>query len=291
MPDVNDMIREGCMLNESCRHYERYANTPSAIAKRLYYYPQWAGCFSCNKDFYIRRQSFQSILLIQTIGGSGKLHYRDQEYILDEHNLALINCTELHTYYPVSDNEWSFRFIHFTGSQSMELYDHIYDVNEGCVFPVTKKLENYVVECVRYCKEKGVSYEVQTSKLISNMLHEILLNIQREERDKIALICDYIAENYNQPLTTKELAEVSCFSRCYFATMFKKYTGTTLHEYLLCYRLDKAKVMLMEDEYTIGEIAEKTGFNDTGTFIRAFKKKEMITPLQYKKQQLMKNVN
>ena len=73
------------------------------------------------------------------------------------------------------------------------------------------------------------------------------------------------------------------FSRCYFSTLFKKYTGTTLHDYLLCYRLDKAKLMLAQNQYTINEIAEKTGFNDTGTFIRAFKKKEKVTPLQYKK--------
>ena len=30
-------------------------------------------------------------------------------------------------------------------------------------------------------------------------------------------------------------------------------------------------------------VQKKVGFNDTGTFIRAFRKKELITPLQYKK--------
>ena len=270
-------------MNESCSYYERYANTPSAMAGRLYYYPQWAGCFRCNPDFYICRQSFQSILVIQTIGGKGRLHYRNREYILDENNLALINCEDLHTYYPVSSDEWSFRFIHFAGCRERELYEYIYEMNEGCVFPINIKLEHYVIECVKNCKEKGVAYEVQASKMISDILHDIQLNIKGEENNSLSLICDYIAENYNKPLSTKELAEKFSFSRCYFATVFKKYTGTTIHDYLLCYRLNKAKEMLMESEYTIREIAEKVGFNDTGTFIRAFRKKELITPLQYKK--------
>ena len=268
---------------ESCKHYERYSNTPSTIAQRLYYYAQWAGCFVCNPDFYITRYNYQSILLLHTFHGCGKLLYRNREYILAENSIVLINCMEQHTYFPIADSDWSFHFIHFSGNQSLQLYEHIYDLGEGCIFKSNSKIENYIKECIQNCKEKTVSNEVMISKLLQEILHEILLNVQNIEQNKISLICDYIAEHYTQPLTTAQLANVFCFSRCYLATMFKKHTGTTLHDYLLCYRLDKAKILLAENRYTINEIAEKTGFNDTGTFIRAFKKKEKLTPLQYKK--------
>lgn len=271
------------MFNESCRLYERYENTPSAIAPKLYYYVQWAGHFICNADFYIDRQNFPSILLLQTLHGSGKLYYRGSEYVLTKDNYALINCRDAHTYFPCSKTEWSFQFLHFTGGRSTELYEHIYDLNEGCLFKKRQKIEAYLSDCMQICKEKGIAYEVQVSKKLSDILHEILLNIQQDEQDKIAVVCDYIAENYTQELTTAKLAELSCLSRCYFSTVFKKATGCTLHDYLLRCRLDRAKSLLMEDRLSIGQVAEQSGFNDVGTFIRAFKKKEKVTPLQYKK--------
>lgn len=272
------------MYNESCKIYERYENTPSTTAKNLYYYPQWSGYFVCKPDFYIERQNLPDLLIIKTISGCGKLYYRDKEYVLNADNFALINCTDKHVYFPVSKEEWSFNFLHFDGKQAIEMYEHIYNLNDVCVFNTNQKIENNVLECINLCKNKPNTYEVQISKKLSNILHEVLLNIQNDEIDKIVAVCNYISDNYDKVLSTDKLAQVSCYSRCYFSTIFKKITGTTLHDYLLCYRLDKAKELLIEGNLTIGEIAEKTGFNETGTFIRAFKKKENVTPLQYKKE-------
>lgn len=268
---------------ESCKHYERYLNTPSSVAQNLYYYPQWLGCFVCKPDFYIHRHHYQSILLLHTFHGSGKLQYRDREYILGEESIALINCMEPHTYFPTDDNDWSFYFIHFSGMQSTQLFELIYELGEGCVFPSNNIIENDIRKCIQYIKEKAGAAEVLLSKLLSNILHELILNVQQKEQNQISMICDYIADNCTQPLTTEMLARLSGFSRCYFATLFKKYTGTTLHDYLLCYRLDQAKILLLESQLTVNEIAERSGFHDTGTFIRAFKKKERLTPLQFRK--------
>lgn len=268
--------------------YERYENTPSTTAKNLYYYPQWSGHFVCNPDFYIERQEYADLLIIRTTSGSGKLFYREQEYILNKDNFALINCIDKHIYFPHSDDLWSFSFLHFGGNQAFEMYEHIYSLNDGCVFKNNRKIENNLEDCINLCKNKPNTYEVQISKKISNILYEIIHDIQTDETDKISAVCDYIADNYHEALSTEKLAQISCFSRCYFSTIFKKITGTTVHDYLLCYRLDKAKEMLIEGSKSINEIAENTGFNDVGTFIRTFKKKENITPLQYKKEHYRK---
>lgn len=276
------------MQNESCKIYERYENTPSATAQRLYYYPQFAGHFVCNPDFYIEREKWPDILIIHTSSGNGKLFYREKEYILDENNFALINCMDKCTYFPVSEDDWAFSFLHFTGMQATEMYEHIYNLNDGCVFKNNQKIKNNMEDCISLCKKRTKTYEVQISKKLNNILHETLLTIQNDESDKISSVCDYIAENFNKPLSTETLAKISCFSRCYFSTVFKKVTGTTLHDYLLCYRLDRAKEFLIENKMSINQIAENTGFNDVGTFIRAFKKKENTTPLQYKKEHCRK---
>lgn len=40
--------------------------------------------------------------------------------------------------------------------------------------------------------------------------------------------------------------------------------------------------MIQQQRLTVNEAAEKSGFNDVGTFIRTFKKIEGITPGKYK---------
>ena len=130
------------MKNESCVFYERYENTPSFTAQKLYYYPQWAGHFVCNPDFYIERFNWPDILIIRTTSGLGKLYYRDKEYVLDKDNFAMINCMDKCIYFPNSKENWAFSFLHFKGAQSTEIYEHIYNLNDGCVFENNQKIED-----------------------------------------------------------------------------------------------------------------------------------------------------
>ena len=144
-------------------------------------------------------------------------------------------------------------------------------------------MHQVVEQCMRLCGEERESREAQLSQCIANLIYDILLQAQQGEKDQIAAVCRYIAQNYDQPLTTEQLARTACFSRCYFATSFKKHTGMTPHEYVICRRLDRAKELLCGGNMTVERIAESVGFGDAGTFIRAFKRKEKITPLQYRK--------
>ena len=54
-------------------------------------------------------------------------------------------------------------------------------------------------------------------------------------------------------------------------------------DYINSVRIDHAEKLLMEG-YTVIEAGQMTGFGDSGTFIRVFKKKKGITPGQLKKQ-------
>ena len=270
------------MIRESCKVYERYLNTPTSIAQQLYYYPQWVGHFVCHSDFFIQRQEYSSILLLYTISGNGKLFYRGNEYSASSNQFVLINCTEPHTYYPAGDEEWDFYFIHFSGTNSLDLYNHICELNEGVMMKGNEILRNYIDSCIQECRDKSFGYEVRLSKYLSDILYFCLSQNQSSSK-YIMNICEYIAEHCNTALTTTFLATKFGFSRCYLSTYFKKHTGSTIHEYLLCCRLDKAKTLLLDSELSIDQIAQQTGFGDTGTFRRAFRAKEQISPLQYKK--------
>jgi len=60
------------------------------------------------------------------------------------------------------------------------------------------------------------------------------------------------------------------------------YTGTTLHQYLLNYRIECAKKYLANTDLSISQIAAECGFATVSHFSNTFKEKAGISPLQYR---------
>lgn len=85
-------------------------------------------------------------------------------------------------------------------------------------------------------------------------------------------------------LSLTELAKICGCSTTYLTTMFKKYTGKSIHSYLTERRLEQARSMLARG-YSVTEACYQSGFSDCSRFIVMFKKKYHTTPGNYKRGQ------
>lgn len=102
---------------------------------------------------------------------------------------------------------------------------------------------------------------------------------------QIHQVLQYIAENYSDVnLSLLSISEKFGFSYSNFSHFFRKQTGSTFSNYLEHYRIDEAKRLLVETGDVLTNIAQQVGFNNIGTFTRAFKKQELITPGAYRNQ-------
>jgi two-component system response regulator YesN len=92
-----------------------------------------------------------------------------------------------------------------------------------------------------------------------------------------------VHERYCQNmLSVGFIADELGITQPYLSSFFKKATGQTILEFIAEVRLQEAKRLLGDTEYTVGQIAQAIGYSNDIGFIRFFKKHEGITPGQYR---------
>lgn len=115
---------------------------------------------------------------------------------------------------------------------------------------------------------------------------EKVTEIQKETSQNKTLsknISSFIQEHYMDPdLNISITSQHFDMTPAYLSSIYKKQTGNSLLNYINTVRIEHAE-QLLEDGISVAEAAERTGFRDSGTFIRAFKKKRGITPGLLKK--------
>ncbi len=86
-----------------------------------------------------------------------------------------------------------------------------------------------------------------------------------------------------EPIRLEQLAEQCCMSPNYFHKIFTQTLNTTPLNYISLLRMNTALQMLINDEFTIKEIAYQLGYSDDAYFIRVFRKYYGVTPGEYKR--------
>lgn len=93
---------------------------------------------------------------------------------------------------------------------------------------------------------------------------------------------DYIHKNYNTSLSLRDIADRANMNSSYFSKLFKTETGVNYQEYVLRYRVEKAKFYLKNTSIKINEIAKLVGYNDEKYFYVIFKRTVGCTPVAYR---------
>lgn len=75
-----------------------------------------------------------------------------------------------------------------------------------------------------------------------------------------------------------ELSDTLNYNYSYLSDLFHEITGDTLKDYYRRCRLERAKILLLEKNLRVGEIAELMGYSSIYTFSRAFKAEYGVCP-------------
>lgn len=101
----------------------------------------------------------------------------------------------------------------------------------------------------------------------------------------IATVKEKVEEHMSEAdFTVDKLCAILNMSRTSFYNKLKDLTNKTPSDYIRLIKLNHAALLLKSQEFTIAEIAEKTGFNDAKYFREVFKKHYNMTPSKYAKE-------
>jgi len=101
---------------------------------------------------------------------------------------------------------------------------------------------------------------------------------------KLRQVTEFIGDNYGREIKLAELAQVAGMSSFHFAREFKRTTGTTPHQYLIKFRVERAKALLARRDLPLIEVSLRSGFSHQSHFTRLFRRFTGTTPHSYRAQ-------
>ena len=97
-------------------------------------------------------------------------------------------------------------------------------------------------------------------------------------------VMEYTMNNFRNTICLEDIAKISAMTKNAFCKYFKKRTNKTYFQFLNELRITYAcKLLLANNDYSIAEIADISGFNNISNFNRQFKNVKQIVPSEYKK--------
>ena len=98
----------------------------------------------------------------------------------------------------------------------------------------------------------------------------------------ISTVIEYIFNNYNNPITLSQMADLVSLTESHLSTVFKAETDMGFLQYLTAVRINKVCELMKNPKLNITEIALSCGFPTPGYFTKIFKRYLGQTPSEYR---------
>ncbi len=140
--------------------------------------------------------------------------------------------------------------------------------------------------------QNEVDTEFQTRNILSEIWRLLIKELQEnpdsprmvgtEQTNRLRSMISYINQNYPEKMTLSQIAKTAGVSEREATRCFKKCIGQSPMEYLIKYRLNQAKKLLLETDMSITSICQQCGFSDSAYFGKVFRRSYGMTPREYR---------
>lgn len=266
--------------------------TPTESIQALGFYCTEAGTFYCRKNFNTIRSKKTSYLLLFTFEGEGIVEQDEKVFKATPNTIVLLDCNKPHSYCTSSMKKWNFHWAHVNGSSVDGFFSllqspdsPLYHVHKGVI-----DMQDSWAILIEHMKQDTFEDSLEVCMQIHNILQLTTnekINSESVKNQSTKDLCyaaaKYLREHYNEDITLDLLSQHIALSKSYLIRIFNQYFSTSPYNYLLHYRITKAKELLCTTELTVSEICDMIGFKNTNNFIAQFSRICLQSPLQYRK--------
>ena len=244
-------------------------------------------------------------------GGPHKKSYYTLFAMLDGESVSEINGVEYHfkkndfvmlfpeqeiVFKRAATENWAFAWIGFAGMKANEcaIYSGFHPENPVQNIGCAEEVQNFVDKVIE-ARDNTYANSLRRNGLLKlffadlidyynkQILEEKLKTVSDTEKlPHIQKAITYLTDNYASKIKINELADHVGVNRSYLASSFKRATGYSPKEYLICLRMEKAKSLLEKTDMPVNAVASSVGYTDQLAFSRMFKEYAGVSPKAFR---------
>lgn len=163
-------------------------------------------------------------------------------------------------------------------------------VDQTMDFPAMAKLLYEVKQYRGDGIAAGLFYEAKVAEAVSLVVEEQKKLLSRKEKQLTASdiaqlenVIAYLNDHYAFDVPLDRLAKIACMGTTKLKSSFKQMQGCTITEYIQQRRMSQAEHLLIDTDFTMGQIAEMIGYSTSSRFAELFRKSTGLLPIEYRK--------
>lgn len=254
----------------------------------------YCGTQNCTPDHSFGPVARDEYLIHFVISGRGFFQIHGREYPLSRGQAFLIPSQVTTYYYADPTFPYTYAWIAFNGKKADSFLSQtiLSSYHPVCDLPFPAEHFLDMIQQILSCKELDVESDLHRTGL----LYEILSFLVKDTPAIHPPVSEYLPETYIRHalqfiehsysrINVSDISNYVGVNRSYLYSLFKKELHISPQEYLVDYRLKKARDLLSETALPITDIAAATGYSDPLNFSKAFKKKFGCSPATYRSSQ------
>ena len=163
-------------------------------------------------------------------------------------------------------------------------------VDQTMDFPAMAKLLHEVKSYRGDGIAAGLFYEAKVAEAVSLVVEEQEKSLSRKEKQltdqdiaQLENVIAYLNDHYAFDVSLERLSKIACMGTTKLKSSFKQLQGCTITEYIQQRRMSQAEHLLIDTDFTMGQIAEMIGYSTSSRFAELFRKSTGLLPIAYRK--------
>ena len=268
----------------------------------------WSPGFQHNK------RNFQVYDVLFVVGGKHYMTEEDEIYELSEGGVLVLEPGKTHWGHQPVDVDTDIYWVHFVHPAPIEIvqpdqipwstllrqgtdkdlepteqfmylpkYAHL---NLDSIIPT---LDEMVILQRSFSMKNALQLHALTSHLLYQLQAVLQTGLNTRAFSLSEKVIHYLNQHLLMPFSADHMQHTLHFHFDYLSRCLKQFTGLSPLQYRHHLQMEKAKILLIQSNLTVGEVGEQVGISSINYFARLFRQHEGISPGQYRanRQKLM----